>query len=222
MYYVWAVAGAAGLVLQVLVIAALFKGAWRQYKVMFCYCVTLLVTTAVEATAFYSRDSSARVAGYYWVFDSVRQALLYLVVISLIHGASERSARRSTIRRLLIAGAVVIAAASLYFTHEGGFGLWMTSFSRNLGFLAVILNLLLWAALIQSSRSDRTLLLISGGMGIQMAGKAIGHSLRHLAANLTTTGNVVLVLSHLLCLYVWWRAFSAPGTGAAERRLTIT
>ena len=141
--------------------------------------------------------------------DSIRQVLLYVVVISLIFSASERSAKRASIRRLLIAGSALFAALSLYFTYNHGLDLWMTQFSRNVGFLAVILNLILWAALLKHRRPDQTLLLVSGGMGIQMAGKAIGHSLRQLRITVTA-GDLVIVLSHLLCLYIWWQAFRKP------------
>jgi hydrogenase-4 membrane subunit HyfE len=83
----------------------------------------------------------------------------------------------------------------------------MTQLSRDLGFLAVILDLALWAVLIQSRRPDRTLLMVSAGMGIQMAGKAIGHSLRQLSRSAIVPGNLIIVLSGLLCLYIWWQAF---------------
>ena len=116
---------------------------------------------------------------------------------------------------MLIAGSVLFAALSLYFTYNHGLDLWMTQFSRNVGFLAVILNLILWAALLKHRRPDQTLLLVSGGMGIQMAGKAIGHSLRQLRLTVTT-GNLVIVLSHLLCLYIWWQAFRKPSEQPVE------
>jgi uncharacterized membrane protein YsdA (DUF1294 family) len=112
-------------------------------------------------------------------------------------------------------GSVLFAALSLYFSRKHLLDLWMTQFSRNVGFLAVILNLILWAALLKRRRPDPTLLLLSGGMGIQMAGKAIGHSLRQLRLTVTT-GDLVIVLSHLLCLYIWWQAFRKPSRQPAE------
>jgi hypothetical protein len=90
----------------------------------------------------------------------------------------------------------------------------MTQLSRNLGFLAVILNLVLWAVLIKSQRADRTLLMVSGGIGIQMAGKAIGHSLRQLSRSTIVAGDLTIVLSGLLCLYIWWQAFRPSGQRA--------
>ena len=56
--------------------------------------------------------------------------------------------------------------------------------------------------------------MVSGGMGIQMAGKAIGHSLRQLSRSAMMPGDLVIVLSHLLCLYIWWQAFRHYGQKA--------
>lgn len=210
MIFLWAGTAAVGLILQILLIAAMLRGAYRVFRVLFVYAVVLLVTTAFDVTAFFGSSYSEGLAAYYWIYDSIRQALLYVVVISLIFSASEQSAKRASIRRLLIAGSLFYAALSLYFTYNRGLDFWMTRFSRNLGFLAVILNLILWAALLKRQRPDQTLLLVTGGMGIQMAGKAIGHSLRQLSKSTVTAGDFVLVLSHLLCLYIWWQAFRKP------------
>jgi hypothetical protein len=49
--------------------------------------------------------------------------------------------------------------------------------------------------------------MISGGLGIQAAGMAIGHSLRQISRHTLVAGNIVVVLSHLFCLFVWWQAF---------------
>jgi len=217
MYYIFAAAGIAGTVLQLLLVAAMLRAGGREYRVLFVYCVVLLVTSAVEAANFLGANQVTASTAYYWTSDSIRQVLLYVVVISLIFSASDQSAKRASIRRLLIAGSVFFAALSLYFTYNRGLDLWMTQFSRNVGFLAVILNLILWAALLKHRRPDQTLLLVSGGMGIQMAGKAIGHSLRQLRLTVTA-GDLVIVLSHLLCLYIWWQAFRKPSEQPAEIR----
>jgi hypothetical protein len=216
MFYVWAGTGIVGHLLQILVLSVMLRGAYRRYGALFGYTVVLFVTTAVEAAAFYWPRHAAIQPTDYWTFDTIRQALLYVVVISLIFSASDHSAKRASIRRLLIVGSALFAALSLYFTYQLGLNFWMTRFSRNMGFLAVILNLVLWAALLKHRRPDQTLLLVSGGIGIQMAGKAIGHALRQLSPSTLTLGNLVIVLSHLLCLYIWWQAFRKPSQQAAE------
>jgi hypothetical protein len=111
----------------------------------------------------------------------------------------------------------VFVLVSVYFTWNPKIGHWMTNLSRNLGFLAVVLNLVLWAALIQFRRQDRVLLMVTGGMGIQMAGKAIGHSLRQLLyPRNPLAGDLIIVLSHMLCLYIWWPAFRRSGQRAGR------
>ncbi len=216
MVYLWSSTLVVGMALQVLVISAMLRGWWRNFKVLFIYCVVLFLTTGMEAAAFYDPEIYTRASRYYWSIDAVRQVLIFLMVISLVYAALGPGVKRAAVRRLLGLGVLVFAALSLYFTWNPVLGLWMTKLSRNLGFLAVLLNLVLWAVLIQARPRQRTLLMISGGMGIQMAGKAIGHSMRQLSSQLVVGGNLVIVCSHLVCLYAWWQAFRrlAPETTA--------
>jgi hypothetical protein len=207
MNYLWSLTLAVGVILQVLVIAALLRGGHKRFRTLFGYMVVLFLTTVAEAAAFYNENLFRHASRYYWTIDAVRQALIFLLVISLAHEALSHSPKRASMRRLLVGGASLFALVSLYFTWDPKVGHWMTTLSRNLGFLAVILNLVLWAVLIQFQRTDRILLMVSGGMGIQMAGKAIGHSLRQLYPLNTLAGDLIIVISHLLCLYVWWQAF---------------
>ena len=112
MYYIWAAAGIAGTVLQILLVAAMLRSGWREHGVLFAYCVVLLVTSAPEAVAFFWPRYAAIPSTDYWVFDSIRQVLLYVVVISLTLSASEQSAKRASIRRLLITGSLLFAWTS--------------------------------------------------------------------------------------------------------------
>jgi len=213
MYHVWVLLSSLGILLQLLLIHAQLKGAFKRFPILFTYAVTLFLTTIVEAAAFYDPQIWMKSSGYYWIVDSIRQVLIFCVVISLTYKVMGESRSRSSVRRGLVAGAAIFALVSLYATREDAFGFWMTSLSRNLSFCAVILNLILWAILIKSRLADRTLLLISGGLGIQMAGQAIGHSLRQISHDQSSpvriSGDLIVVLSHLACLYIWWQAFRA-------------
>ncbi len=204
---IWILLSSLGIALQLLVINALVRGAIRRYRALFAYVVVLFLTTIVEAAVFYRPAATWITTDYYWAFDAVRQALIFLIVLSFTDQALPGSHRVPSVRGVLWGGAALFVAASLYFTRDPVFGRWMTDLSRNLGFLAVALNMILWAVLLRSRRVDRVLLMVTGGMGIQMAGKAIGHSLRQVSGNGVLPGNLVLVLSHLLCLYIWWQAF---------------
>jgi hypothetical protein len=207
MNYFWAGTGLAGIALQIMVVSAMLSGPWREYRVQFVYMIVLLATTSVEASAFFGVPFAASSVDYYWVFDSIRQTLLFLVVVSLIRDSSDDSPLSQTVQRWMAFFSVVFIAGSVYLTHSNVFDRWMTRISRNLGFLAVVLNLILWAALLAKKRRNTDLLMISGGMGIQMAGKAIGHSFRQISRSTILFGNLIIVLSHLFCLYIWWQAF---------------
>ncbi len=215
---IWLLLSCSGLALQLLLIRALAGGAKRTFPVFFVYVVTLFLVSVVAVSALCNGDFFRSANRYYWVLEAIVQILVFLVVISLIHAAMDRSQKRVLIRRVLVGGAFLFVCVSLYFTRDPRPGRWMTQLSRNLGFLAVILNLVLWAVLIKSRRADRTLLMVSGGMGIQMAGKAIGHSLRQLSRGTIVAGDLIIVLSGLLCLYIWWQAFRHSGQKARVLR----
>ena len=108
----------------------------------------------------------------------------------------------------------------------------MTLVSRDLNFCAAILDLLLWLLLLAAARKERQLLMLSGGLGIEFAGDAIGHGLRSIGTQIRTahlqisdallfTGGILIPVTFLCCLYLWWRAFhlapcAAPNAAAAQ------
>ncbi len=217
MRVLWILLSSVGITLQILVIAAMLRGWVRKFRVLFIYIVVLFLTTVMEAAAFYSPKIYTQTEANYWAIDALRQALIFLMVLSFTGQALERTARASALKRLLAAGAALFVGLSLYGTRAPDINYWMTSFSRNLGFLAVVLNLVLWAALLRYRRGERLLLAVSGGMGIQMAGKAIGHSWRQMTPSAPAAGDLILVLTHILCLGVWWAAFRRIDPAASAR-----
>jgi hypothetical protein len=72
----------------------------------------------------------------------------------------------------------------------------------------------LWVTLLSSQRKDTQLLMVTGGLGLQFTGEAIGQSMRQMSVPhhhiLLLAGNLVLTASHLMRLYVWSEAFRRP------------
>jgi hypothetical protein len=99
----------------------------------------------------------------------------------------------------------------------------MTPWTRDLYFGSAVLDLGLWTLLIASREKDRLLLLLSGALGIQFTGEAIGGSVRYLAVtiygrtapavSLIMAANVLMMAANLGCMYIWWRAFREAPAG---------
>ncbi len=211
MPWLWVFSFLVGLVLQALVIHSLFRGPWREFLTVFVYCIGMFFGTVVSGASFFPVKEISRsplyYAGYYWITDGILQFLVLGVVLSLVRSAAQEAQAGAMFARILGASAVMIALLSFVIYADKGLNTRMTLVARNVGFLAVVANLVLWAFLIRRRHPDRTLLLLSGGLGVEMAGKAIGHSLRTLAPALVEFGNLIIVLSYLFGLYVWWQAF---------------
>jgi hypothetical protein len=195
-----------GVTLQILVISSLLKGLYKRFPFVFAYTVTLFLTTVIEIAALINLADKKGAALYYWVNDLVLQSLVYSIVIMLIYRALTPE-KRARAGRWLIVAAVLVAILSATIHSDDLLSLWMTKLSRDLNFTAAILDLLLWFILIAAKRKDRLLLMISGGLGIQFTGAAIGQSLRQLTPRTTMIGNLILVFTGFLCLYIWWQAF---------------
>lgn len=211
-----------GVPLEFLLVAALLRGAYRQFPFVFAFASALMVTTLVEIPAnvssvLHPRDLQAlkHFAKIYWINQVILQALILAVVISLIDQAATHVRSRRLVRAVLIVGAVLFAGisfASHYSPTMKFFGHWMTPWTRDLSFGSAILDLGLWGILISSRRGDRRVLLISGALGMQFAGEAIGEALQSLTIakrinSLDLAGAIITMLAGLACLYVWWRTF---------------
>lgn len=210
-----------GIPLELLVVAALIRGPYRQFPLVFLYAAASLVTTSVEIPPyvqyFVTGDASvwSHAARTYWVNECILQLLIFALVIGLIDSATTAGRRRRLVRAGLIAGALLFAGASLfihYIPPPVKPGYWMTPWTRDLSVCTTVLDLALWTMLIASRQGDRRLLLISGALGMQFTGEAIGAAIRNLSVPkmveaLSITGSVVTMLADMACLYVWWQAF---------------
>jgi len=208
-----------GIPLEILVIVALLRGGYRRYPIVFLY-VTTLVDIPISTQSLLTHDLAVlrQAARVYWVNEWILQALIFATVLSLIDLAISTSRWRRLMRAGLAAGALLFAGTSFlihYLPPPVKYGIWMTPWTRDLSVCATILDLALWMILIASRKSDRRILLISGALGMQFTGEAIGEaivslSMPHMVEALALTGSVVAVAANLACLYVWWQTFRLP------------
>jgi hypothetical protein len=213
-----------GVPLQLMVIAIMLRGAYKRFPFVFAYVIAVFLATAAEIPAYIGFFSGARRSrNVYWINEGVLTVLSFCLVTAFIYTATTAAPNRKPIRRILLAGAVLlpIASVAMHYSPVGYVGQWMTLVSRDLNFCAAVLDLALWSLLLVFRRGDHTLLMLSGALGMQFAGEAIGQSLRQLSRATVWPGNFIIVLANLLCLYSWWQTFrTAPvetTTGAATK-----
>jgi len=207
-----------GLPLELLVIAALLRGEYRRYPFIFIYAVADLLTTILEiqpAITSYTTASPADrkyFALLFWINERIMQLLVFLVIISLVYKAAEHMAPRRTILAGIICATVLVAGISFlihyYDPHlPPGKYRYLTPWTRDLNFYAAILAMGLWVLLIGSRQKDRKLLLITGGLGLQLTGGAIGQALRDMSPTIVAAGSDFLMLTSVARIYIWWQAF---------------
>jgi hypothetical protein len=127
---------------------------------------------------------------------------------------------------MVVAGTLLFAGITLlvHFDPNVRPGKWMTPWTRDMNFFAALLDIGLWGVLIGSRTKDYKLLMISGALGIQVTGEAIGQAIREMSHSpmvATLTGDFIS-LANIGCLYIWWQAFRmaparAPMNAGAER-----
>jgi hypothetical protein len=206
-----------GLGLQYLVTLALLSGSFREFPVIFGYLLCLIVTTVTDILIFLDFGQLGRFNTYYWTADLLRETAMYAVVISLIVKVMPDNQRRASLLQLLLLSSVLLWVGSIIVYHDPKITIWMVRVVRNLSFCSSVSTLILWFVLIASEKRDARLLVITGGLGLQMTGEAIGQSLLQIGRSTVIPGYLVMVLSHFLCLVIWWRAFRTP----SERDLPL-
>jgi hypothetical protein len=185
------------------------RGFYIRYPLLFLYVITSWLAAIVEWAAF-GWENYAR---YYWTNELILQTLIFLTMMQFIYYASGGGRWRMV--GLIAAGAAAAVLLSVAFYSEPPRPLTgdrqttyvMTQLSRNLSFCSALLNLVLWNALLRAKRKDVQLLMLSAGLGILTAGKAIGHSLRVLSKESLVAGNAFVVVSALLSFAIWFWTF---------------
>jgi hypothetical protein len=196
-----------GLSLQVAVLAAMIRGHWKRVPALFAYCLIVFLGTVIHFAALFDRGVWTKsTVKFYWVTEAIQQLLLFAALAAMILRTQGRTGR-SAMRMAIIPLACLVTGVSLWAHQHASLSLWMTGFNRDLSFVLVVLNLVLWMSL--SRGGDRLLLALCSAIGIQMAGQAIGHALRTLAPVMVWPGNLFIIGGHLLCFYFLWRAFAS-------------
>lgn len=198
-----------GLSLQSLLLAALSQGSGRQFPALFAYVLCLLGTTTAEIVAFMAFGKSSSAFGaYYWSAELLRQTSLFALVVSLAAHVIPTDRKGDAYGRLITISALAIWAGSLLAYYDPNLNKWMTKVVRNLSFFTGILNLFVWFAYARSRGSDITRLMVAAGLGLQMTGEAIGQAIRliNYSKSSKLAGALLVVISHLMCLFIWWRA----------------
>jgi hypothetical protein len=199
--------------LAILLFQMYVRGSYRALPFLAAYVSILFITAIVDMTFLADAGTWAKTplgTRVYWVDDSLRQIALFLVIISMIYKMGAGSVSRSAQRRVLAALLLVIGIASFFLYHQDQIDRWFTPLMRNLSFVAAIFNFVLWMS-VARGRVERRVALIVAGIGLQMAGEAIGQSLRVIALAhhnyfLINVANLFLSLSYFLCLLVWMHA----------------
>ncbi|MFN7936195.1 MAG: hypothetical protein U0R19_22890 [Bryobacteraceae bacterium] len=200
--------------LQLAIIYTLLRGTYRSYPMLFVYIAVSFLATIASASAILGmREWTAYAAKVFWFCE----LLQYLFIFALqVHMLSQAMSGPPSRRRILylVAGGVLFATLAIWTAHHPRLNLWMTQAVRNFGFGSMILNLALWTTLLRNP--DRCRLMITAAIGIMLAGEAIGHSLRQLAKSLVLFGNLVLIVTYLLMLFLVWRALMRYSKNTTE------
>ncbi|MGB9457722.1 MAG: hypothetical protein WCB12_16850 [Bryobacteraceae bacterium] len=212
------VALAVGLPLQFLVVAALLRGAWRRFPWVLAFSVVELVYALALAPSALEWMHGIHTPGVpywvtFWFGGAITQLLLYAVVISFLYRAADRLRSARVARVLLILVACLVAGGTFLAHYDPSIqrGEWLTPWFRDLNFACALMDIVLWTSLLAARDRDRQLLMLSGGLGVQFAGAAIGESLRQMAMQsrshrLALAGAVIIVSANLFRFYVWWHA----------------
>jgi hypothetical protein len=216
MSWLLSISYALGIGFEVILLFTLINGSGRTYAAMIVYCAFLLISTLSDVSMWFlvGRRTNAYF-NYVWTAEFIRQTCQLGFVITLVSQALP-STRRATIMRALIAGTAGLVIGSLIIYHVPLISFWLSKVNRNVSFAAALINLVLWFALVASRNRDTRLLMISGGLGIQMTGDAVAQSLKQFRFTFQIA-DFVGAASFFLCLFIWWQAFREKPESAGIR-----
>ncbi|MBZ5604321.1 MAG: hypothetical protein LAO79_18625 [Acidobacteriia bacterium] len=212
-----------------LVLALLIRGPFKRYWIVFVYAAWELLATLgftiadlmVHGTARTGTAAQQWYARAYWTNDVLVDLFRFVLVIVLIHRASEGSRRVSGWALAALVALVMVLPFVLFelqprivqigsYSFPFARGSWFNSTSELLNFGAAIMNLMLWATLIASKKRDPVLLGVSLGLGIVVTGTALAYGVRHLMGQreFAAVGYIFMNLTQLAGWAMWCRTFA--------------
>lgn len=202
------------LFLDAVVLYFLVKAPRRRFPLVAVFCaMQIVVTSAVVGVALISQSRPLYVATY-WTGDLVGHAVISLLMISLIWQTLEDNRARKKTILLIGLGVICFALGSAYVFYDPLLGRWMTPLSRNLSFGEEVLNLILWSLLLKGRGSGYLLLMVSAGIGVQVTGEVIGHTLRlYTSRSIVWVPTTLVYVSEVVCLCIWVWAFRSAAKG---------
>jgi hypothetical protein len=195
------------------VIVCLARGPFRRFPLVLFFCLLQIVLSSGSNIIFFYFKSLTLYSKWYWGGDLIGHVCISLIIISIIREALVGKPERNRIALGLLTFMVGVAVVSLILFHAPQLNRWMTPVSRNLSFGEEVLNLVLWSLLLQRNDFDSQFLIVSAGIGIQVTGEVVGHTLRLYTTKSTIwIPSLLVTLSEFICLIVWIWAFSSiPG-----------
>jgi hypothetical protein len=201
--YFWLALSYVGFGLEAALVFVLFRRGRREFPLFFSYICARLAASAVISSYFLvaSNPSNRMYAVVYWVLDLALHALVISLLATLICFARGRTGRL-----FMIAGTATMAGvlmAAMVLPYDPRFGYWMTGAVRNLSFCEEMLNFILWTLLLRHTVAPRVLW-VSAGLGIQVTGEVMGHSLRLLSSKGALWAPDVLInVCEIMALAIW-------------------
>ena len=220
MSFGWLFRSGLALVLSLIVLIYLVRaGLWRRFPLVGPFCIVQIVVILIDTIAVLIGLPRRLQVQMIWTGDMVAHAAISLLIISLIWQTLDEGPRKNTVL-LLTAGVMGFALASSYVFYDVRLSRWMTPVSRNLSFCEEVLNLILWSLLLKGKTSDYLLLMVSAGIGVQVTGEVIGHTLRVYASeSIMWVPNTLVFISELVCLGIWIWAFRTAANRAVPALL---
>ena len=213
MSFGWLFRSGIAVVLILVVLVLLSRGSWRRFPLVYLFCIIqILVIFADTITILIGKPR--QYLQIFWTGDLVAHAAISVLMISLIWHTLEKNHDRKNTISLITAGMICFALGSAYTFHNPHLSRWMTPLSRNLSFGEEVLNLILWSMLLKNKASDYLLLMVSAGIGVQVTGEVIGHTLRLYTGQATVwVPNNLVYISEIVCLCIWTWAFRSAAHG---------